>query len=77
LSHEIETCKREITRLEDQQLELMEQADAGHRLVRRPQNRPPDSPRGERFWPIWHNVSRPCKSSDPSFGRDARACRRG
>lgn len=34
LSHEIETCKQQITRLEDQQLELMEQADAGHRLVR-------------------------------------------
>jgi hypothetical protein len=34
LSHEIETCKREITRLEDQQLELMEQAEAGHRFVR-------------------------------------------
>lgn len=34
LSHEIETCKREISRLEDQQLELMEQADSGQRLVR-------------------------------------------
>ena len=34
LNHEIETCKREITRLDDQQLELMELADAGHRLVR-------------------------------------------
>lgn len=33
LSHEIETCKREIARLEDQQLELMEKAEAGHRLI--------------------------------------------
>ena len=33
LDHEIETCRREISRLEDQQLELMEKADAGHRLI--------------------------------------------
>ncbi len=34
LAHEIETCKHEISRLEDEQLELMEQADAVSRVVR-------------------------------------------
>lgn len=33
LGHEIETCKREIRKLEDQQLDLMEKAEAGHRQV--------------------------------------------
>jgi len=31
LAHEIETCKTEITRLEDQELELMEKAEAAQR----------------------------------------------
>jgi predicted nucleic acid-binding Zn-ribbon protein len=33
LAHEIEMCKEAITRLEDQQLELMEQADAAQKQV--------------------------------------------
>jgi predicted nucleic acid-binding Zn-ribbon protein len=33
LNHEIDTCKAEISKLEDQQLELMEQAEAGHKLL--------------------------------------------
>src|SRR5262245_55205463 len=33
LSHEIETCKQNISKLDDQQLELMEQADAGQKEV--------------------------------------------
>ena len=35
LAHEIETCKRDITRLEDQQLELMEQTETLQKQVRR------------------------------------------
>jgi predicted nucleic acid-binding Zn-ribbon protein len=33
LTHEIQTCKDEISKLEDEQLELMEQADAAHKAM--------------------------------------------
>jgi predicted nucleic acid-binding Zn-ribbon protein len=33
LAHEIETCKAEISKLEDQQLDLMEQAEATQRQI--------------------------------------------
>ena len=39
LAHEIELCKEEIVKIEDRELELMEQADAGQKdVVRKTQN---------------------------------------